>query len=1171
MLQGWVIIAVALVYLGLLFAVASIGDRATRLRASAVRGRPNIYALSLGVYCTSWTFFGAVGLAATRGFDFLTIYIGPIAVFALGYPILRRIIRLAKAEHITSIADFLGARYGKNQAVAATVAVIAVVATLPYIALQLKAVSGSVTALLSYESGAPVAAVPVIGDLALLVALLMAAFAVLFGTRHIDATEHQEGLMLAIAAESVVKLVCLLVVGAYVTFFLFDGPADLWHQAAAKGATAIFQSEMNGGTLIAQTILSLFAIVMLPRQFHVTVVENNSDEELRRATWMFPLYLVGINLFVVPIALAGLVTFGYAVSGDLFVLALPMHAGNGLVTLVAFIGGLSAATAMVIVACVALAIMISNDIVVPLLLRRHPEQALTRENMGGLLLGIRRTAIFGLMLAGYVYYRLAGNSAALATIGFLSFAAIAQLAPAFVLGLAWRRATARGAIAGMIVGFVLWLYTLLLPALADAGVIGTSLLVHGPFGIDLLRPQALLNIAFDPFTHGVFWSLTLNTLTLFFVSVARDPRPIERAQASIFVPQQFSPAPSYRLWRTSVTVDDLRTTVSRYVGEERAARSFARWQREKGIQLEPLMPASVDLVRFSEQLLASAVGAASSRLVMSLLLKRRDPSTKAAMKLLDDASEAIQYSRDLMQIALDQVAQGIGVFDRDLRLICWNRRYRDLLDLPAEFGQVGTPLVDMLRYNAERGLYGPGRPETIVDDRMDRFIRRMATVYETLQPSGTVIEMRTSAMPDGGIVMTATDITERVEAERALARANETLERRVKERTEALLAANDALAKAKSEADEANLGKTRFLAAASHDILQPLNAARLYTTSLVERWADTDAAEHVGNIDASLESVEEILGAVLDISRLDTGALKPEVTLVRIDEILKPLKLEFEPMARDKGLELVVVNSTATVRSDRRLLRRLLQNLISNAIKYTTRGKVLVGVRRQGGRVIVRVYDTGIGIPASQQQLIFQEFQRLEGGAKVARGLGLGLSIVERIGKVLDHRVAVVSQPGRGSMFEVDLPRAAPVPAAAAVPLPARPPAADLAGLSVLCIDNEPRILDGMQALLGNWGCAVTIASGPKEAIDALREGAPGPDVLLVDYHLDEGNGLDAIVRLRWRFGASTPAVLITANRSPDVKIEAAAKDIAVLYKPVKPAALRALLAQVRAMRAAAE
>ncbi|MBH0237479.1 PAS domain-containing hybrid sensor histidine kinase/response regulator [Methylobrevis albus] len=1171
MLEGWVIITVAVAYLCLLFLVASWGDRRGR-RLPPGAGRPMIYALSLGVYCTSWTFFGSVGLASTRGFDFLTIYIGPILVFLVGYPLLRRVIQLAKAEHITSVADFIAARYGKSQTVAAVVTLIAVTATIPYIALQLKAVSSSVVTLIGYgDAVGPLPPVPVIGDLALLVALIMALFAVLFGTRHINATEHQEGLMLAIAAESAVKLVAFLVVGAYITYGLNDGVGDLIDKATAAGHLDLFTGPLDGGTWIAQILLSSFAIMMLPRQFHVTVVENNSDGELRRAAWIFPLYLVAINLFVAPIALAGLLAFGSGVPGDNYVLALPMLAGNGLMTLIAFIGGLSAATAMVIVASVALSIMISNDFVIPFLLRQRTDETFAAKDMGKVLLNVRRMAILGVLLCAYVYHRFAGNTGGLASIGLLSFAAIAQLGPAFLLGLVWRRGTARGAIAGMSSGFAVWGYTLLLPNLVASGVIAPAILVDGPFGITMLRPQSLFNFAVDPFTHGVFWSLAVNLVAFVFVSLMRPPAPIERMQATVFVPTAFTPAPSYRRWRTSTTVYDLKSTVARYIGPERADRSFARFARENEVTLEPLHPASVDLLRFAEQLLAGAIGAASSRLVLTLLLKRSDPSTKAAMKLLDDASEAIQYSRDLLQIGIDQVAQGIAVYDADLRLVCWNRRFRDLQALPAEFGQVGTPLTEILRFNAERGFYGAGRPESLVDDRIGRYITRMDVTYEALAPLGTVLEIRTSPMPDGGFVMTTTDITERIEAERALARANESLERRVVERTEALTVANAALARAKAAADEANIGKTRFLAAASHDILQPLNAARLYTTALVERLADSSPGRDIRNVDASLEAVEEILGAVLDISRLDTGSLKPEIGLVRIDDILGQLGLEFAPAAAARGLKLTVVRSGLTVRSDRRLLRRLLQNLISNAIKYTPEGRVLVGCRRRGGRVLVQVYDTGLGIPEAQQKVIFEEFHRLDQGARIAPGLGLGLSIVERIARVLDHAVRVRSAPGRGSLFEVALPAAPALPRSELPAEPARIPAADLAGIQVLCIDNEPAILAGMATLLGGWGCEVLTAANAREATRLLHETRFRPDVMLVDYHLDEGTGVEAIAHLRWRFGDRIPAVLVTANRSPDLRAEAQDKGIGLMFKPVKPAALRAQLAQYRASRNAAE
>src|SRR5215467_3423684 len=444
MLQGWIVIVVALGYIGLLFVVASYGDR-MRLRERANRTQLLIYPLSLAVYCTSWTFFGSVGLASRTGFDFLTIYIGPTLMIGLCWPLIVRIVRLAKAQNITSIADFIAARYGKSQAVAASVALIAIIGTIPYIALQLKAVSASLGTILAQTSSTGGGTQPVLSDIALFVAFAMATFAVLFGTRHIDATEHQDGLMLAIATESIVKLLAFLGVGIFVTFVMFDGPGNLFARAMEEPRiAAVLTRDPQLGTLLAMTLLSLFAIVLLPRQFHVTVVENNNEDEIKRASWLFPLYLVLINLFVVPIALAGLLTLSPGqVDSDMFVLALPLAAHSNLFTIAAFVGGLSAATAMVIVESVALAIMVSNDILMPLVLQRREALIAGRGNVGGLLLIVRRMAIFVILFLAYVYYRLAGD-AQLASIGLLSFAAVAQLAPAFFGGLIWRRGTARG-------------------------------------------------------------------------------------------------------------------------------------------------------------------------------------------------------------------------------------------------------------------------------------------------------------------------------------------------------------------------------------------------------------------------------------------------------------------------------------------------------------------------------------------------------------------------------------------------------------------------------------------------------------------------------------------------------------------------------------------------------
>lgn len=1175
MIDGWVIIAAATAYLGILFAVAYYGDLIAQKRP-ARRGRPTIYALSLAVYCTSWTFFGSIGLSARTGLDFLPVYIGPIIVLALGMPLISRIIRIAKTQNITSVADFLAARYGKSAPLAAAVTVLIVMGTLPYLSLQLEAVSVSVktmlgpAALFNGEAVAPTDHI----DIAFIIAVLMAVFAILFGTRHIDATEHQEGLMLAIAMESVVKLFAFIIVGAYITFEIMGGMGPLLQRAAADPQVSnLFSRGFSGGTWMTITLLSATCIILLPRQFHVMVVENNTPAEVRCASWLFPLYLILINLFVVPVAMAGLLMFGNGgPDADMYLLSLPLSQGAYTISLIAFLGGLSAATAMVIVASVALSIMICNDLVVPLILQRRSIAVFDREDMGKVLLHIRRAAIFAVLLLTYVFYRIIGGSSALAEIGLLSFAAIAQLGPAFFGGLMWRGATARGAMAGIFAGYLVWAYTLLLPFLAKSSGIGAQIIENGPFGIALLKPQMLFNMSFEPLTHGVFWSLIFNIFAYIFFSLLRAPEPIERLQATSFIDERRSPpAHGFRPWRDKVNVVDLHAAVARYLGDERTTRCFHDYAQRRGAALSASMVADIHWVRFSEKLLASAIGAASSRLVLSLALRRHDVGSTSALKLLDDASEAIQYNRDLLQQALDQVRQGIAVFDKDMRLICWNRQFREILRLPPELGQVGVTLDQIVRATAQSGDLGPGEVERIVADRLRRFVVTMETFQERLHRDQRVIEIRTNAMPQGGIVTSITDITDRVTAAEALARSKSDLELRVKERTTELTKLNEALKEAKARADEANLDKTRFLAAASHDILQPLNAARLYATSLVERDQGGDIGRLAGNVDAALTAVEDILNTLLDISRLDTGALRPEFTAVSVNDLLKQLALEFEPLAQERGLSLIVMPSTIWVRSDPRLLRRVLQNLVSNAIKYTARGRVLVGCRRVGGCVRIEVHDTGPGIPMAQQSLVFKEFLRLDHHAASVRGLGLGLSIVERMGRVLAHPIRLKSRPGSGSVFSATVPVADPAEVRTLPPAEPLRPFGDMRGVCVLCIDNEAAILEGMQVLLNSWGCEVVSALDADEAIAALHAQRLTPHIIIADYHLNEGSGCAAIARLCETLGREIAGVIITADHSPEVQDEIRNADYRLLRKPVKPAALRAAIVQVRVPGIAAE
>ncbi len=1157
-----VIISASIAYVLLLFAIASYGDRKSA-SGRQNRSKPYVYALSIAIYCTSWTFFGSVGLASERGYEFLGIYIGPILVFTFGHALLRRIVKLSKAERITSIADFLAARYGKSFAVASLATIIAVVGAIPYIALQLKAISGSFDLVMEHYGYGGTVSEFLITDFSFVVAAALAVFAVLFGTRHADATEHQNGLILAVAVESVIKLSAFILAGTAITFFLFGPPVELMAKiSASPQANAALSQPTNLSNWFTYIGLSACAIIMLPRQFHVMIVENRNISELSTATWMFPLYLVAINLFVLPIAMSGVVNLGSAAPADFYVLALPLAAGADLVSLTVFIGGLSAATAMVMVASVALSIMISNDLVLPVMLRRYvqrPQQA--GEDLPATILNVRRAAIFCILLAAYVYYRATESNFRLASVGLISFAAIAQFAPAFFGGLIWRGANGRGALLGMGAGIVVWFYTLLLPTIAGPEA---DFVKNGLFGISALSPQRLFGLEASPLTHGVIWSLLFNVSLYVLGSLSRASQPLERIQASLFVPRDIAPRPSLRRFRTQVTLDELKTTVGRYIGEERAERSFQSQEKAEGRSFSGSGSADLASIRFAEQLLASAVGSSSARLILSLLFQRNDKSPMNAFRLLDDASEALQQNRDLLQIALNQMEQGITVFDRDFRLTSWNRQFRTLFDLPDEYGQVGVSLSSILTLVRERG--------DIDTNAEHAFIAQLsahgATATLELHRLDRIIEFRSNPMPDGGLVATFSDITARVAADRSILRVNEMLEQRVNERTTELRRVNDELVRTQRLAEDANIGKTRFLAAAGHDILQPLNAARLYSSSLNERLGQEGNEAIVSNIESSLDAVESILGAVLEISRLDTGALKPSISTFSLEELLRQVETDFQPLAKSKGLSLRTIGTKLHVRSDRNLLRRLIQNLVSNAIKYTRKGGVVVGVRRGRAGPFLQVADTGIGIAQEMSLQVFKEFTRLDEGIKEAEGLGLGLSIVDRISKVLGLPVSLQSRRGKGTLAMADLGSivAKPEPRTEAKTGESAP-SGSMPQTSVLCIDNDKRILGGMKLLLEGWGCRVTCVSSGEAAL-AL---GTCPDIVLADYHLDKGTGLEVIAALRRKFGENLPAGLITADRSGELRAEAQRLNVMFLNKPVKPAALRATLMAHQPVKTAAE
>ena len=1161
-MTAWSILAVATAYIGLMFAIAWWGDRRAQRLPAPRFGRPVVYSLAIAVYCTSWTFMGSVGRAANSGLDFLAIYLGPIALIVLGWGLVRKVVRVAKAQAITSVADFIAARYGKSQALAALVAGFCVFGILPYIALQLKAVSQG-WAFLATGLGTEV--ITVFGlDTALIVALAMAVFAILFGTRSLDATEHHPGLMLAIAFESVVKLAAFIAIGIFVTWGVADGLGDLAGRAAADPRLA--QAIEAGGlaSWLTPGILALLAFLCLPRQFHAMVVESTHDRELKVAGWMFPLYLVLINLFVVPIAMVGLYLFeGQDVDPDMFVLAVPLSEGSPTMAAIAFIGALSAATSMVVVASVALSTMVSNDVVMPVLLRFRRLGLTDRRDLASLIQIIRRGAIVGVLCAAWVMYRLIGDSHALSSIGLLSFAAVAQFAPALIGAVIWRGGTRAGAIVGLALGYVMWTYTLLVPAFIQSGWLPLSWLLEGPGGIDWLRPTALFGLEGpDALTHGVLWSLVPNVLGYILVSRWGPVRAGERLQALAFV-EPYMAGPRRTDAANAITVAELSRALERFMGPARAAQAMQAVARARGHAPLPMQRADLDLIQFVERQLRAVIGAASARVVVASLAGGDALEGKGLADLLDDASTAIRYNHALLRTTMDTVSQGIVVFDPERRLVAWNHAYLRLSGLDTGQLEIGRSLFDVLKALAERGDMGAGEPAALAKRSLHRFENDPDRPIERRRPDGTVVEVRGAPMPDGGLVITLTDVTERVNTTQVLAEARDTLEQRVTERTAALTQLNAELEKARAASEEANLGKTRFLAAASHDLLQPLNAARLFSSALQQRPLDGDSRALADRIESALRSVEDLLGALLDISKLDAGAQPPDIQALPIDGLLSAMALEFGPMAQERKLKLTVLPSSLWVRSDPRLLRRILQNFMANALKYTETGKILVGCRREGTEVRIEVWDTGPGIPEDRLGEVFQEFRRLEVGEEsAARGLGLGLAIVDRIARMLDHPIGVRSTLGRGTLFTVNLPRAVPRQQAAAVePEAAAMPDDRLAGRRVLCVDNEAAILDGLEALLGGWGMVVGSARSVAQAADLATAGDAPPALIVADYHLDDGaTGLEAIAAVRAAVGRPVPAVVVTADRGEAVRCAVEDAGHEITRKPVRPAALRAVM-----------
>lgn len=652
-----ILIIASVLYLALLFGVAYWAEKQSEKGKSLVTN-PYIYALSLAVYCTAWTFYGSVGRVATNGIEFLTVYLGPTIFMPLWWIVLRKIIRICKAQRITSIADFISSRYGKSASLGVLVTIVCIAGILPYIAIQLKAISSSFL-IVSRSSGDKTPDHLFWGDLPFYIAVALSVFTIIFGTRKIDFTERHEGMVTAIAVESIIKLVAFLTIGVFVTYVIFDGFGDIFQKASLipdLRKAFVFNNEADSTTWFWHIFLSTAAIMFLPRQFQVAVVENVDEKHLNKAMWLFPLYMLLINVFVIPIALGGELLFANQnVNPDNYVLAIPLKFNQKLLTIFTYIGGFSAATSMIIVETIALSVMVSNNLIMPAVLKSKKLQERFKGNLSNLVNNIRRTSIVMIILLAYLYYKTIAEHYSLVSIGMVSFTAVAQFTPAIIGGLFWKTGNKRGALIGLSAGTSIWFYTLVLPSLVGAGYFPQSIMDNGLFGLEILKPFSLFGLkGMDNISHGLFWSLLFNLGGYLFFSLTRKTSSLEHNQAVIFVDifEYSGHIENSSIWRGTAYLPDVQLLLSNFFGEKRSERVLKLFAQKNKINLKN-ETADSRLVTYTEKLLAGIVGTASARIMISSISKEDKISTEEVISILKSSQELLSANKSLRKKSME--------------------------------------------------------------------------------------------------------------------------------------------------------------------------------------------------------------------------------------------------------------------------------------------------------------------------------------------------------------------------------------------------------------------------------------------------------------------------------------------------------------------------------------
>ncbi|MFT5707759.1 MAG: Na+/proline symporter/signal transduction histidine kinase/CheY-like chemotaxis protein [Oceanospirillaceae bacterium] len=1151
MFSNWLLVSVSLGYISLLFLLAHLGGKYRH--SIGANNHRIIYALSLGVYCTSWGFLGTAAQAANGSFTYISLYLGPVLLFVFGWGFIQRIIKISLKLNITSIADLLSARFGKSQKLAIIITLVALIGTMPYIALQLKAIVYSYQ-ILQENQDLPA------WQLGLIVSLILTGFTILFGVRTIDISERHPGVMIAIAFESLVKLIAFIMVGMFVCFYIYDSPQQIFQLSMQHIDIAAQFHPSNLVGMVGMLVISTAAFLCLPRQFQVMFVEIKEAKYANLSRWLVPLYVIIFAFFAGPIGLAGYLLYGNSLSADAYALFLPSYDGQLWLSLFAFIGAVSAASSMVIVSTIALSTMLSNEIVFPLMFKYSRKQHHDFNHFQAQLLVIRKALVFFVIALSFSLLLLSPPDT-LSSLGEVAFGAIAQIGPILVAAFYWRRATLNGVLSGVCVGFSIWLVFNFLPQLG-------------------LYKHSLQDSIYPGTTVITLIGLGFNIVVMWVVSVSSRQSLREQMQSKFFYPQRETLQWNFPK-QPKVDIHELEFLVARFMGTEKAELSFKKFTNEN----QNLKARDFDeaVIFHAETTLAAVLGSASAKLVTSFAVEGNEMAFDQVAQLVQESSnQQLEFSRTVLQSAIENASEGISVIDSELKLVAWNQRYLDIFHFPEEFIYIGSPISQLIHYNlSQRPKYAANINEQV--QKRLQFIRDGSRhSSERKLDNGITIHIEGNPIPGGGFVMIFSDITTYRQTEEHLKEENDDLEGRVLTRTAELEQANyeleqanKELALARHKAEQAHFKKSQYLKACSHDLLQPLSAARLFSSAVsLSSRVTSQERKQIKQIDNSLEIANNLLLDLNEIARIESGNITPVVKSFSIKQLFDMLSLEFKPLTKQYDINFKCHYSALYIKSDLTLLTRIIQNFLSNAFRYTNSGKVVLGCRRQGKHLCIQIYDTGPGIPKEQQQQVFEQFTQLDTKTTGPKGLGLGLNIAQSLACLLNHSIDLKSTIDKGSMFSIRVPIA---PKQLIIPSLAPIAVSTLQGVKVLCIDNEENILLGMQDLLTAWKCEVYTAQSAELALQLFAQHDNQFDFLLVDYQLQDNalfnsqasspatDGISLIKLLQAKSQYPIPAILITATTDENVVTRTGQAGIGYLRKIVKPIALRALMSSLLA------